>query len=175
MKKTLIAIGKGLVAIGLLWPVPISLIVAAIYWISALSNIPIYAYPPICFLTFIPDWTHVTGIGDDVVLYWWPFLIIMALGVVICIMTNYKQTNGTENATECMSPMIFRLAFYALAIIIGIIIGFNLLMLLIVGLYYYFIYIELTAFITFWMLIFGWLIWLGWTGHRDKKSKNKNN
>lgn len=169
MKKTLIAIGKGLVAIGLLWPVPISLIVAAISWISGLLNIPIYM--PLSILMYIPDWTHVTGIRDDVVQYWWPFLIIMALGVVICIITNYKQTNGTETATECLSPTIFRLALYALAIIIG----FNLLMLLIVGLYYYFIYIEITAFITFWILIFGWLIWLGWQYYRFEKSENKNN
>lgn len=171
MKKTLIVIGKGLVAAGLLWPVPISLIVAAIYWISELSGIPIHAYPPLHFLTFIPDWTHVLDIGDNAVLYWWPFLIIMALGVVICIMAKHKQGNGVENAAECLSPIMFRIAFYALAIVIG----FNLLMLLVVGIYYYFIYIEVTALATIFLLILGWLIWFGWRYYRDAKSKNKNN
>lgn len=169
MKKTLIAIGKGLVATCLLWPVPISLIVAAIPWISELLNIPIYF--PLPILMCIPDWTHVMDIGDNAVIYWWPFLIIMALGMGICIMTKYKQDNGTENATECTSPVMLKIAFYALAIIMG----FNLLMMLIVGVYYYFIYIEITAIATFGLLIFGWLIWSGWQYYRDAKSKNKNN
>jgi len=171
MKKTLMAIGKGLVTTGLLWPVPISLIVAAIYWISELLGVPIYTYPPICFLTLIPDWTLVMDIGNRAVLYWWPFLIIMAIGVAICIMAKYRQDNGTENTTECTSPAMFKIAFYALAIIIV----FNLLMLLVVGIYYYFIYIEVTAIATFGLLIFGWLIWFGWQYYRDAKSKNKKN
>lgn len=171
MKKTLIAIGKGLVATGLLWPVPISLIVAAIYWISELSGIPIYDYPPLNFLTFIPDWTHVLDIGNRAVLYWWPFLIIMSLGIVICVITKYKQNNGTENATECTSPVMLKIAFYVSAIIIG----FNLLMLVIVGIYYYYKYIEYTALPTFGLLILGWMIWFGWRYYCDEKSKNQNN
>ena len=171
MKKKLIAIGKGLIAIGLLWPVPISLIVAAIYWISELSGIPIYAYPPLNFLTFIPDWTHVLDVSDDAVLYWWPFLIVMALGVVMCIFVKHKQINEVENTAECLSPTMLRIAFYALAIVVG----FNLLMLLVVGIYYYFIYIEVTAVATIFLLIFGWLIWFGRSYYRDAKSKNKNN
>lgn len=169
MKKTLIAIGKGLVAVGLLWPVPISLFVTAISWISGLTGIPFYR--PLLFLMYIPDWTRVTDIGDRVVLYWWPFLIIMSLGIVICVITTYKQNNATENATECTSPVMLEIAFYASAIIIG----FNLLMLVIVGIYYYYKYIEYTALPTFGLLILGLLIWFGWQYYCDEKSKNKNN
>ena len=156
MKKiTKTLVGKGLIVASLLWPIPFGF---AIY-------IPCL-YP-------ILSWGH-TGEWDWWG-YWWPLLIIMAIGFVMCLKARYKAPNAAEIS---QIPLKETLGVKILVIIgwcvVGII-GFMLLVLFIIGCYYAFFteYLLVVAPIAMATYFVGGLLYLGCVHYKNSKRKNQ--
>lgn len=92
--KTLLLIGKLLIAIGLLWPVPCGYIAK---WVLGLVPIEssIWEHDGLASILTYIDSIPVFGYNHG---YWWPILMIVAIGFFICIIACIEKT-GDESFT----------------------------------------------------------------------------
>ncbi len=153
-RKTIALIGKGLIIASLLWPIPFGFVI----------------YIPCLYPIF--SWGH-TGEWDWWG-YWWPLLIIMAIGFVMCLKARYKAPNAAEISQiplkETLGAKILIIIGWCL---VGTI-GFMLLVLFVIGCYYTFFteYMFIITPILISTLFVGYLIYLGWTHYNNSKRKN---
>ena len=154
-RKTKALVGKGLIVASLLWPFPLGFTI----------------YIP--YLQSIVSWGHTSDslfYGGG---YWWPLLIIMAIGFVMCLKARYKAPNADEIS---QIPLKETLGFKILVIIgwcvVGII-GFMLLVLFIIGCYYTFFtkYMLVIVPILLPTIFVGYLIYLGCVHYKNSKRK----
>lgn len=173
-RKFLTTLGKILIIACLLWPVPVGFILFPVF--NSLWDIPLWGIDKglwgentadtimecIRFLNDMPLW----GIKHG---YWWPLLGIMALGIILCVVANYKGVVDYSPSKESSSPIsvILGLIFWTL-IGIG---GFMALILLIIGFYYLF-FTEAIMYAVPIMLIGGLCAFLIWLGIRFYKENN---
>ncbi len=125
-KKTVLLIGKLLIAIGLLWPIPCGYMVkwmlelvpseSPIWNSNALASILAYAYD-------IPVFGYSHG-------YWWPILIVITIGFLLCILASTEKASDESWITTPLSVflsiikwcLIGALSFHAIAaLLIGIV------------------------------------------------------
>lgn len=149
MRKCLLTIGKLLIILSMLWPIPL--------W---------YALYPVRYQIKMPELY-----SDD---YWWILLGVMALGIIMCVAAHYTPDNfdnSDEKFSHSLSAYLFKVALWCLTII-G---GFALVVLLIVGLYYTFCteWIDVIVPAIFGIIFLVGLIWFGWTYYQEHKSDGK--
>ncbi len=108
MKKFLLLLGKLLITLVALWPVPMGFIV----------------YYSIGYKYDIPIWGQKAG-------YWWPLLGVLALGLILCLVSRYKgigieKLKSAQFADTFFAPLLKilywgflgALAFWALVLLV---------------------------------------------------------
>lgn len=90
--KTLLLIGKLLIAIGLLWPIPCGYMAK---WVLGLMPIESSLWEHdalasvLTYLNSIPVFGYSHG-------YWWPILMIIAIGILLCVISSIGKA-GDES------------------------------------------------------------------------------
>lgn len=144
--------GKCLILFSILWPVPFGFIM----------------YPWFGYKIDMPMWGVKPG-------YWWPLLIFFALGVVLCLISNYHSKDASQMQSAQFKNTILWLAFKVLIYGGLTIMVFLIMVLLIVALYYLFLtpLIEYSVPIFAGIGIVGYLTFIGYSYYRNKKNENK--
>lgn len=148
MRKFLTIIGKCLIVFSLLWPVPVGFII----------------YPLFGYKIDMPMWGIKAG-------YWWPLLGVLVIGIVMCLLANYRSLpyNPTPKFKATVLYNVTKVFGYGILAIIG----FFLLVLFIVGLYYLFLtpLIEVSVPILFGTGIVGFLLYIGFKYYNERRNK----
>lgn len=150
MRKLLMLLGKILIVFSLLWPVPFGFIM----------------YPLFGEEIGMPMW----GISRG---YWWPLLSVLALGILLCLVSRYKSPTFEQIQKARFKETILARAFKFLEWGTLLIIGFFLVTLIILALYYLFFTPMLTISVPVCAAIgiVGFLIYVGCQHYNN----NKNN
>ena len=148
MRKLLTIIGKCLIVFSLLWPVPVGFVI----------------YPLFGYKIDMPMWGIKAG-------YWWPLLGILATGILMCLIANYSSapSNPRPKFKTTVLFNVFKIFGYGLLIILG----FILLVLLVVGLYYLFLTpsIEISVPVMFGIGTVGYLLYIGIKYYKEKHNQ----
>lgn len=86
-KNTILLIGKLLIAIGLLWPIPCGYIIKWFLELTPLES-PIWNHSAsasvLTYINSIPVFGYSHG-------YWWPILIVVTIGFLLCVFASAKK------------------------------------------------------------------------------------
>lgn len=147
--KKLMVLGKCLIVLGLMYPVPLWYIFCEFKWPYTIG-VPMPA---------------TNG-------YWWPLLIVMAVGLGLCVFSAYKSKNAETMKNISFQDSMLGLAFRVLKWSLVSILGFYLFVLLIIALYHlFFTELLLVSAPILWALVgVGYLISVGvkyYKNHKD--------
>ena len=130
MNKALLILGKSLMIFSLLWPIPFSFVSPFLTWVKVIH--------PHSFGWLEPILVWYDELVEPMVLggyfgYWWPLLIMFALGFALCCLSSYKAQipNISDNTTSPYNYLFKTIKWT----IVGVLI-FLLLVLAIIGVYY---------------------------------------
>lgn len=159
MNKTLWVIGKALIVFSLLWPLPLEFILLCVGWFCELQPEMLGFMRPL--LTWLGGvispfiWGQLFG-------YLWPLLITLVLGLALCCILGYRASSVNQGAEGSASP--FRLLFQVIKWAVYGILGFYVLVLAIIGIYYTLFtkYVEIIVPIGAATAIVGYLLYIGW-------------
>lgn len=169
MNKTLLVIGKFLIVLSFLWPIPCGYIVPFLGWIGELQ--------PEIIGSLLPNmggWYHewvVLNTWGKYMGYWWPLLIPLTIGCVLCYISKYKCVNSSSDLESQISPFVF--LFRLIKWAVYVIVGFFLLTLVVLGIYYTLFtkYITTIVPIGASVAILGFLIFVGIKFYRHNKDE----
>lgn len=89
-KRTILLIGKLLIAIGLLWPIPCGYIIKWILELAPFES-PIWRHSALTsvltYINSIPVFGYSHG-------YWWPILIVVTIGFIFCVFASAKRVSN---------------------------------------------------------------------------------
>ena len=151
MRKTIMILGKCLIIFSLLWPVPFGFIM----------------YPWFGYKIDMPMWGVERG-------YWWPLLIILVIGIMLCLLSRYKSRSADAMKKAQLKDTMLAKALKLLNWGTLLIIVFFLVTLVIIALYYLFftpmIYISVPVCAAIGVSCF--LVYLGvrhYNNHKDNE------
>lgn len=144
--------GKCLILFSILWPVPFGFIM----------------YPWFGYKIDMPMWGVERG-------YWWPLLIFLAIGILLCLISNYRSNTASQMHSARFKNTILGAAFKVIGYGGLAIIAFFIVSLLVVALYYLFLtpLIEYSVPIFAGIGIVGFLAYIGYLYYQNKKNENK--
>ena len=145
-------VGKCLILFSILWPVPFGFIM----------------YPWFGYKIDMPMWGIERG-------YWWPLLIFLALGILLCLISNYHSKTASQMRLAQFKNTILGTAFKVIGYGGLSIIAFFIVSSLVVALYYLFLtpLIEYSVPIFTGIGIVGCLTYIGYLYYQNKKNENK--
>ena len=161
-------IGKLLIVISFLWPIPFAFVFPFISWMRELQ--------PNTFGTPFPLMAWYYETIEPQILgkywgYWWPLFISLTIGCVLCYISKYKCVDSSSDPESKISPFVF--LFRLIKWAVYVIVGFFLLTLVVLGIYYTLFtkYITTIVPIGASAAILGFLIFVGIKFYRHNKDE----
>lgn len=167
MDKALLIIGKFLIVLSFLWPIPCGYIVPFLGWIGELQPKIIGSLLP-NMGNWYYKWVVLNTWGKHMG-YWWPLLILLAVGCVLCYISKYQNNQDATSNENVTSPFLF--LFILIKYGVYCILGFWALVLAVLGIYYTFFteYIFVIVPIVIVVAILSYLIYVGFRYYKNYK------
>lgn len=144
MRRKILLLGKILITISLIWPIPL--------W---------FVLYPVQYQISMPNWV------DDS--YWWLLPAMNIIGIILCLVAKYRPStfNNPIPFRDSLTYQVFRIGLWSLAIVSS----FVALVLAIMAIYYLFFTKLLTYWVPFAApaIIFGILLWRGIRFYKSHK------
>lgn len=161
-------IGKILIIISFLWPIPFAFVFPFLSWMRELH--PDTLGTPSPLMSWYYDTIEPQILGRYLG-YWWPLLISLTVGCILCYISKYKCVNASIDSEPKVSPFIFlfRLIKWAMYVIVG----FFLLTLVVLGIYYTLFTKHITTIVPIGasVAILGFLIFVGCRYYKRNKNE----
>lgn len=160
--------GKLLIIIGFLWPIPFAFVFPFIGWMRELQPDTLGTPFPLMAWYYETIEPQILGRYWG---YWWPLLISLSVGCVLCYISKYKCVDASSESESKISPFVF--LFRLIKWGVYVIVGFFLLTLVILGIYYTLFTKYITIIVPFGAsaAILGFLIFVGIKFYRHNKDE----
>lgn len=182
MRKKIAIIGKILILLGILWPIPTQWILQFFVWVLFRLYYQIYNFPydhQDEFYIFLCTLDEISRRY-----YWWPLLGIFVAGIIVCMLSNYKSNKvkcAGEQIKKCFptfkdNPILPFFCWLWLKMLKAI--GYIYAVTLVLIVLYLGFHPDYAPYVfwSFWgLLIIGGCLWFAYRVYRDYDKKDDDN
>lgn len=149
---------------------PCGFIVPFLSWMSSLQ--PKIVGPLLPDMGWYYEWVEPNILGEEPWGYWWPLLITLPVGCLLCYISKYQYNRDTESYGNATSPFLF--LFMLIKYGVYCIVGFFALVFAVIGIYYTFFteYIFVIVPIVTAVAVLGYLIYVGCRYYKNYKKQD---